>query len=328
MKKIVSTYELPPLNDILLKNIIFSMENQKFKGYLDLITSEVIEIESITDEILVLDENNKEHKIPLKIIDNKERFMLVPPWGPLEGFKMRELFSVSLKNPIYKERLDKTLHTGRGVFRKFKDVLHSQPAIERQWYDFKADYMKKTVVEWYEYNRGIIKLESLPVDIEELPNDLLLEDFQIVFDKNHEYLQEILGIKKNFIEKLSETNKLLITRRQFLLNNAKHLLVLTPDNKIIGFIEYEKINLKINEITAYGIVEEYRGIGLFNLLLDKLIRQLKREKFNTLLYFSLNNCEKTLKFSEKEDIICNLYYCTVDIDAWTGGRASSEMLEV
>lgn len=45
--------KLPPLNSYLLKNIIFSMENQETMGFLDLISGEVVEVSNIHDTVVV-----------------------------------------------------------------------------------------------------------------------------------------------------------------------------------------------------------------------------------------------------------------------------------
>lgn len=317
-------YNLPNLTKILLKNIIFSMENQNSKGYLDLSTGEIIEVQNKNDIVIV---NDDDHNVALKIADNKDRFLAIPLWGPLEGFKIREQFVVSLINPVYREKLDKVLHNGRGVFRKFKDVLHTNPIILQQWYLFKADYMKAIVVQWYEENKGIIKLEKLPEDIEEMPNDLLLQEFEI--DYNDETKKdEIKNLRNFFLSSLNEIESILIKRRIKLIKDSKYISVTSFDDKVVGFIEYEVVENNLVEIISYGILEEFRGLGLFSLLLDRLMRQLKRENILKVLMFLPSKFNiNTINF-KKIDTSCNLNYFIVDISVWIETMATTELLEV
>jgi RimJ/RimL family protein N-acetyltransferase len=319
---------MPELNDNLLKQVIFSMENQKSSGFLDLFNNTLVEVDNIKEDVQVASDINLGHFDKLIISSYPNRFLLVPTWGPFEGFKMREDFVIKLKNPVFKEKLNKVLHTGRGVFKKFKEVLHSNLAIERQWYSFKESYMKDVVVKWYEFNDGAIYLEKLPLDIEELPNDLLMEDFHFEFYEKGEKIEEINEIMNSSFEEISEIEAILIKSRQLKINRAKHLCILTPDDKVVGYLEYKKINDIFNEIISYGIVPEYRGLGLFSMMLDRFIRQSNREGYMTILLFFTSNFIKMHKLIENSEITCNLIYNSVDIKAWVEKNASTELLEV
>lgn len=321
-------YNLPSLNDVLLKNVIFSMENQNSKGYLDLETGEIVELTK-EDEIVIVRENkNSEHNIALRISENEERFLAVPDWGPLDGFRIREQFVLFLKNPVYKEKLNKTLHTGRGVFRKFKDVLHTNPIILRQWYIYKADYMKAIVIKWYEYNKGNIELERLPLEEEELPNDLLLEEFEIEYTKDKQKIDQSLIIKKYIENKLLKFEKILLERRNKITVNPEYFVITSSNNKVVGYIEYEKMSDDIVEIVSYGIMEEYRGIGLFSLLIDRFIRQQKRNNFSEVLLPFISNDENLVNILKNMKFSCNLGYYLIDINVWIETVPTSEMMEV
>lgn len=328
MKDKNKIYSMPELNEDLLKQVIFSMENQKTNGYLDLFNCTIVDVLNNNSKVQVASDNNIGHFEMVNISDYQNRFVLIPTWRPLEGFKMRENFVNELRNPLYKERLNKVLHTGRGVFKKFKEVIHSNSAIERQWYSYKESYMKNVVIKWYELHEGAINLEQLPLDIEELPDDLLMNDFQLEFYKNDEKIEEINKIKEFLYKDLSKINQILIKERLLLKNNTKHLCVLTPEDKIVGYIEYKNIDNEICEILSYGIIPDYRGIGLFGMMIDKLVRQLNREKYKTILLFILASfSKKTLKIKNYQ-LSCNLGYCLIDIKSWIDTNASSELLDV
>ncbi|MBK5201811.1 MAG: GNAT family N-acetyltransferase [Spirochaetaceae bacterium] len=321
-------YKMPMLDKNLIKKIIFSMDNQNSNGYLDLLSSGIIEVDNINEDIQVNSSENEGHFETLKIINNTNRFLAVPVWGPLEGFKMRENFVDYMKNPLYKEKLDKVLHTGRGVFRKFKEVLHTSPLIERQWYNYKKEYMQIIVIKWYEYNKGIVQLEELPLDIDELPDDLLIEDFSFDFYKGYEKKEEIDNLTNIFLKEINSIDAFLIEKNIADDKDALHLCVLTPDEKVVGFLKYKIINADLCEIIAYGITYEYRGIGLFNILLDKLIRQLNREGKKTLIMFYTSDFIKISKKVKNIEIFCNLSYFLIDMTVWIEGNISSELLEV
>lgn len=321
-------YAMPPLTDNLIKKIIFSMDNQKSTGYLDLFSNNLIEVEDIEREVQVPSEENPGHYVKFVLNTIPQRFLMVPEWGPLQGFKMREEFVNDLKNPLYAEKLNKVLHTGRGVFRKFKEVLHSNQAIERQWYLYKATYMKEIVIKWYEYNNGAINLDKLPLDIEELPDDLLLEDFDFKLYKNDEKKEEIDKLSKKLIDDLSDVEKILLNNHLSAHKNTEHLCILTSENILVGFIEYKKKSSEIAEIISYGVSEEYRGIGLFNMALDKLIRQLNREDCKIILSFYTTKYINMSKKLKNIDYSCNLMYLSIDIETWIYQNPSSELLEV
>lgn len=321
-------YNMPELNENLLKQVTFSMENQKSNGFLDLFNNSIVEVDNVRKQVQVSSDKNPGHFEKLIVGDYPNRFILVPTWGPFEGFKMREDFVISLKNPVFKERLNKVLHTGRGVFKKFKEVIHSNSSIERQWYIYKESYMKAVVIKWYEFNDGAINLEQLPIDIEELPDDLLMEDFQFEFYEKDEKANEINEIMKYFFDEIGETEKSIILKGQNSVKNTKHLCILTPDDKLVGYLEYKNNNGTINEVLSYGVLQEYRGLGLFSMMLDRLVRQSNREGLDTIVLFFTSKYIKISKIIKNSEITCNLAYSSIDVKSWIEKNASTELLEV
>jgi uncharacterized LabA/DUF88 family protein len=328
MNNIDNIYRMPELNEKLLKQVIFSMENQKANGFLDLFNTSIVEVNNIKEPVQVASDINLGHFDKVLVKDYPNRFILIPTWGPFEGFKMREDFVNELRNPVYKEKLNKVLHTGRGVFKKFKEILHSNTSIERQWYVFKEKYMKAVVIKWYEFNDGAINLEQLPLDIEELPDDLLMEDFQFEFYNNDEKIDEINEIMENCFKEISDIEAIIIKNRQSLVKNTKHLCVLTPDNRLVAYLEYKKINDFSNEILSYGVIPECRGLGLFDTMLDRLVRQSNREGCSTILLFFTANFVNKKQIIKNCELTCNLTYNLIDINVWIDKNASSELLEV
>ena len=58
-----------------------------------------------------------------------------------------------------------------------------------------------------------------------------------------------------------------------MLKNPKYIVAYSIEDEIIGYIEWEVLDNNYIEITSYGVVEAYRGLGVFTLLFDKLMRR-------------------------------------------------------
>jgi len=323
--------KLPPLNSYLLKNIIFSMENQETTGFLDLISGEVVEVSNIHDTVVVKKSYNSKELVSLSINKNKDRFLALPTWGSIEGFKIREQFIKDIKNPIYKKALNHVFHTGRGVFRKFKEVLKENPIIERQWLEYKSKYMQAIVINWYQECEGYINLTNLDPEAEELPNDLLISDFKFTNKVSVDDILEVNEIKKTLHSKLSDIEKILVERRPSvnnLNNNINYFIAINLEDEIVAYIEWDKINEDIIEVISYGVIEEYRGLGIFSLLFDKLMRQAMREKFKKLIIFNPKFMQNFNDFIGNSIFSCNYSYSIVDILKWNQEVESSEIMDV
>ena len=158
-------YRLPVLSRDLLDSIIFAMEDQANFYFLDL-KDEILVRE---DELEYLDETDEEER--------DRRFIPIPDWEPSDGFHLMEMFANRVRNPLYRSRLLAALQSGRGVFRKFKDTLSETPILERKWFSFRDEQLKRVVVSWYREQENITQLLALSDEETELTEDILLEDF-------------------------------------------------------------------------------------------------------------------------------------------------------
>lgn len=119
---------MPALTSELLDQIIFAMENQETESCLDLKEALVTERDAIdADE------------------DEEDRYLDLPDWTSADGFRLMEKFIDKVRNPYYRDRLSTTLQGGKGVFRRFKDVLSEQGSLLQAWYGFKQHEMEKVV---------------------------------------------------------------------------------------------------------------------------------------------------------------------------------------
>jgi len=153
------------LDDILIDEIIFCMENQDSEFVLD------------TQEVKITDNQNKDNAQKNDLTDN-ERFISLPVWNSNDGYRLMEKFAGDLKNPVVRQELKNALNKNKGVFRAYRSVLEQYPEAEKLWFRYKDKKMKNEVIIWYNALRQEWGLE--PVGIEPEDNSsLILEDFII-----------------------------------------------------------------------------------------------------------------------------------------------------
>lgn len=230
---------MPPLTEELLGEITFSMEDQSGLYYIDTVEQRVI-----------LDEEKSE--------ENFERYIAIPDWTPSDGYNTMEKFVGTLKNETQREQLRAALDGGKGVFRRFKDVLKEYPILENQWYDFKERELKKAVIRWYHIEDEALIYSLLGEDeLEVEPTYLFKEDFE--FTSNvQSYQQEIEEIEQ-------------------IKDDKREYLITTTNDQLVGFISYI-IEERKATITYYWIKEEFRGFGLFSYLFSELSTTLQQRQ--------------------------------------------------
>lgn len=153
------------LSNELLDQLIFAMENQKDEFFFHMDRCEIVSAQLLSEE---------ERR--------QEIYVAVPRWGSADGFHLMERFIAGINNPIYRQELGQALSGGKGVFRRFKDVLKRHDPLERLWYNFKEREMRNCVRQWFEQHREALQLESLGPEPEET-EDLVLSDFPLDFSE-------------------------------------------------------------------------------------------------------------------------------------------------
>ncbi|MBQ6028449.1 MAG: GNAT family N-acetyltransferase [Treponema sp.] len=129
------------------------------------------------------------------VCPDDDRYYELPPWDSADGFSLMESFVNDLHSPLAYTDLQAALHSGKGVFRGFKDVLKRYPLIERRWHYFKGRALLSYVNSWYNSLReswGLEKLDSEPDETE----DLLLDDFtfsEYSFERDRQNALELLN---------------------------------------------------------------------------------------------------------------------------------------
>lgn len=255
------------LSDEVVEQIVFGMENQEEDFYFDREKKRLVTPEEIAQE----EEFGPQEE------SAGERYIPLPEWRPVDGFHLMEEFVTVVKNPVYREELKEALGGGKGVFRRFKDLIKKYEPLERQWYNFKEREMRRIVRRWFS---GILESEEFarlgeePTETEQL----LLSDLDVRVDK------ESLETRKEKIEKsvseamsdiseelqevkFAELISLCSTTEGYTVEAA------LPSGEVVGSVGGELFTAGGGDVfrVFYLYVEqEYRGMGISRLLLDRI----------------------------------------------------------
>jgi len=118
----------------------------------DFFDEEEFEDEEFDDEELdeedLIDPDGYNHAI---VESNPERFVFIDPIESSESFTIMEEFVATLADDVIKQTLSAAL-SKRKPFRHFKDELYQFPEVQKEWYAFHEEEMKKIAMEWLEDN--------------------------------------------------------------------------------------------------------------------------------------------------------------------------------
>lgn len=311
--------QLPLLTEHLLDTIIFAMEDQNDDYYLDLLAGEVVSDQS--KRMLAWDEE----------IADDDRYIDIPDWQPSDGFLVMEKFANQVRNPMYKEKLIGALQAGKGVFRRFKDVIGEQPSLEREWFAFKDDQLKGEVYAWYREHDASLQLLELDLEPEELTDDILQEDFIIGSSVDTFPSQEILTLQTTLLEEMQQGNALqqkvlllLDPRLKTMLKTTQFIYARTTEGELAGFIAYEIIEAHTVKILFFGNKREYRGMGLFRFLFDHFCRQAARRDYSTIIIELAGEALSLDKLFSSLGSTTISKKIVLDTSAWNESHPSSE----
>jgi len=284
------------LKSEVISDIVFYMENQGQEAVFDL---------------------DKEVVVPLKEENevNEANFVNLPDWSSRDGFSLMESFCGSCKNRIIKNALSDELKAHKkGVFRRFKGVLEKNPVYLNKWYEYKDQQMLQRIKDWYFEISGeeVIKNDFFPEEI--VPTAaLLLEDFTICIGSSF-HKEEIEEIINPYRDKYS-----LLDAYMCECIDYESLIALDTNDQIAAFILFTFLNEKKVRVLFYYVKEEFRGMGLFNLLLGDFNAGMKRRKIDEIefsmveesLFVEKNfvklmqkNRQKTFSYSIEDWVSC------------------------
>jgi GNAT superfamily N-acetyltransferase len=150
------------LSEALIRDLLFSMEDQISDFYLD------------TEEGMIIGREDDGFD---EVEENEDRYISLPSWDSSDGFRLMEHFTAGLRNPVLRNELLGALNQGRGVFRAFKDIIACYPETEKLWFIYKEQGMRREILRWYNGLREEWGLERIGGEPEETA-DLVLEDFR------------------------------------------------------------------------------------------------------------------------------------------------------
>ena len=255
-------HRLPQLNDELIYQIIFCMEDQSGHYLFDLQEGEVI-----SEDLDIVDHDG-------------ERYAELPHWTPADGFRIMEKFVSSLRNPVFSQQLRESLGFGKGVFRRFKNVLKDEPAVERLWFYFKEKEMKREIYSWYEQLFEAQRMLRQGDEPEEDTAELILSDFIISEDSSRfsSELQVITSLLGNEFSHLDEPVGAVLSEeylgRMERWNDQWIAVFLeSPTGDLAGCMGAEPLNDAVWEVQLIYVFPRYRGLGVFSLLNEALCRR-------------------------------------------------------
>ncbi len=232
------------LSPELLEQIIYGMENQGEIFCLDI------------EKLTVIPKNQKEEEDPEEL-----RYLSLPRWTPADGYNIMERFVLSLNNPLYRNRLRAILHSGKGVFRNFKDLLKEKPEIEKLWFHYKSKELRGYIQEWldsFENYRNMMTLGEAKETLEEL----LLSDFLFLENPEH-HRESVLTLDRQVLaeaeENLPPELRSRIPYYRPMGDSSAFIAAESPERELAGFMIYHLVG-QAAVITNLYTVPEYRGL--------------------------------------------------------------------
>ena len=99
------------------------------------------------------------------------------------------------------DSLQEVLHSGRGVFRNFRNVIKDYPEVEKKWHVFKNRKMMSYINEWYNNLREVWGLEKLDY-VPESDDSLIHDDFSFTeYNQNINRKELLLAVNADFEER-------------------------------------------------------------------------------------------------------------------------------
>jgi GNAT superfamily N-acetyltransferase len=255
------------LTDSLSAEIVFAMENQESSFAFSALDGTLVPAESVT-------------------VDEDSVYSL-PEWTSADGYKMREDFVSGLHVPLAYAELKNVLTSGRGVFRNFKNVLKAYPEVDRKWHFFKEKRMRSRLFDWYNSLRESWGLEQLDQNIEEC-DDLIYEDF-VFCEYNpgqdsgciHSGITVVAGELESQWPGEIGLAIAEIWQRQCMFENSIDMdgfVCRTLSDDFAGCILTAPCPLtakKTVSLTAFFVVQNYRGLGIGRELFSRCLSRLR-----------------------------------------------------
>ena len=239
------------LDDALIDDILFHMENQEGDFLLD------------TQEGKVVSADNK---------NDDERFISLPGWNSGDGYRLMERFTAEIKNSLVRGELSRALDRNKGVFRAFRDILEQYPETEKMWHRFKDQKMKEEVINWYNSLREEWGLQPIGTEPED-NSSLVLEDF-VLREATATDHEKAAALHKICIDEIKDKTACLIFEDTncFVFPGDFCFAAENSGGEFAGYICAVKNSYGLH-IHLLEVKAEYRGMGLGKTLLSKLVEK-------------------------------------------------------
>ena len=125
-----------------LDELCEAMENSSYENdyYLDLETGEILFLSEYMDD-------EETEKLRERIDDAPDRYEPIPKAESREGYEDMRDFIASVDDEHLAELLEVAI-SGKGAFRRFKDVLFGYPEEKERWFQFRDDRIQERALEW------------------------------------------------------------------------------------------------------------------------------------------------------------------------------------
>ena len=254
--------------------------------------------ESLLDEIQTALEN-QEQQFLVDAAQNKlvektdglkgddDFFYELPEWDSAAGFKLREDFVSNLNSPLAHEALQEVLHSGRGVFRNFRNVIKDYPEVEKRWHIYKNNKMMCYINNWYNNLREVWGLEKLDY-VPESDDSLIHDDFSFTAYTQENKKELLLHMNAAFRERNENLSQELsqaiynIWLEQFELAESKGelgFICRSFSNDFAGCITVSQVSKKQEKVmvlTSLFVPEAFRGLGIGTELINMCLSELKK----------------------------------------------------
>lgn len=216
-----------------------------------------------------------------------EFFYDLPEWDSAAGFKLREDFVERLNAPIAHEALQEVLHSGRGVFRNFRNVIKDYPEVEKKWHIYKNEKMMCYINNWYNNLREVWGLEKLDY-VPDSDDSLIHDDFSFTAYNQQDKKELVLYMNAAFRERNENLSPELsqalynIWLEQFELAESKGelgFICRSFSNDFAGCItvsQFLQKQEKVMVLTSLFVPEAFRGLGIGTELLNMCLSELKK----------------------------------------------------
>jgi len=134
-----------------LDELCNALDNSSFENnyYLDLETGEILFLSEFMDD-------EESEKLKEQIEEDFDRYEPIPRAESHEGYRDMVAFIDTIENEHLVELLEVAI-SGKGAFRRFKDVLLNYPEERQRWFRFRDERIEERAIEW---------LDSIDVDLE------------------------------------------------------------------------------------------------------------------------------------------------------------------